>query len=150
MTAAEMSAGELAVVLAAVLCCIGFAALVVVLMRVLDTLRSLRTEVATLRAETGPLLAELQQSTRTATAVVETRHVTTSSGSTGCSARPRRSAMPCRATGRVTRAALSTPVIKTAAFATGTSRAVRRLRGKEPKGARSGVRDGSIERGGAA
>ena len=33
-----MTAGELAVLLAAVLCCIGFAALVVVLMRVLDTL----------------------------------------------------------------------------------------------------------------
>ena len=32
-----MTAGELAVLLAAVLCCIGFAALVVVLMRVLDT-----------------------------------------------------------------------------------------------------------------
>ena len=65
-----MTAGELAVLLAAVLCCIGFTALVVVLMRVLDTLRSLRTEVATLRAETGPLLAEMQQSTRTASAVV--------------------------------------------------------------------------------
>ena len=33
-----MTAGELAVVLAAVLCSIGFAALIVVLLRVLDTL----------------------------------------------------------------------------------------------------------------
>ena len=49
-----MTAGELAVLLAAVLCCIGFAALVVVLMRVLDSLKSLREEVAHLRAETGP------------------------------------------------------------------------------------------------
>ena len=45
-----MTAGELAVVLAAVLCCIGFAALIVVLMRVLDTLKALRSEVSTLRA----------------------------------------------------------------------------------------------------
>ena len=40
-----MTAGELAVLLAAVLCCIGFAALVVVLTRVLDALRSLRDEI---------------------------------------------------------------------------------------------------------
>ena len=40
-----MTAGELAVVLAAVLCSIGFAALIVVLLRVLDTMRSLRAEV---------------------------------------------------------------------------------------------------------
>ena len=39
-----MTAGELAVLLAAVLCCIGFSALVVVLMRVLDALRTLRAE----------------------------------------------------------------------------------------------------------
>ena len=37
-----MTAGDLAVVLAAVLCSIGFAALIVVLMRVLDTMKSLR------------------------------------------------------------------------------------------------------------
>jgi hypothetical protein len=40
-----VTAGDLAVVLAAVLCSIGFAALIVVLWRVLDTMRSLRTEV---------------------------------------------------------------------------------------------------------
>ena len=149
MIAAEMSAGELAVLLAAVLCCIGFAALVVVLMRVLDTLRSLRSEVATLRAETGPLLAELQQSTRTASAVVnEARNDLERFDRVLGSAEAISDAMS--GTGRVTRAALSTPVIKTAAFATGTSRAVRRLRGKDPKGGRAGVRDGSIERGGAA
>ncbi len=58
-----MTAGELAVVLAAVLCCIGFAALIVVLLRVLDTMQSLRAEVVSLRQETGPLLAELRAST---------------------------------------------------------------------------------------
>ena len=58
-----MTAGELAVVLAAVLCSIGFAALIVVLMRVLDSMKSLRAEVVSLRQETGPLLAELRAST---------------------------------------------------------------------------------------
>jgi len=148
-----MTAGELAVLMAAVLCCIGFTALVVVLMRVLDTLRSLRTEVATLRAETGPLLVELQHSTRNATAVVaEARRDLERFDRVLGSAEAISDAMS--GTGRVTRAALSTPVIKTAAFATGTSRAVRKLRGKEPKPSRGRVRggavDATIERGGAA
>ncbi len=148
-----MTAGELAVLMAAVLCSIGFAALVVVLMRVLDTLRLLRTEVATLRAETGPLLAEMQQSTRVASAAMsEARSDLDRFDRVLGSAEAISDAMS--GTGRITRAALSTPVIKTAAFATGTSRAVRRLRGKEPKpsraGLRQGVREGSIERGGAA
>jgi len=148
-----MTAGELAVLMAAVLCCIGFTALVVVLMRVLDTLRSLRTEVATLRAETGPLLVELQHSTRSATAAVaEARSDLERFDRVLGSAEAISDAMS--GTGRVTRAALSTPVIKTAAFATGTSRAVRKLRGKEPKPSRGRLRggavDGTIERGGAA
>jgi hypothetical protein len=148
-----MTAGELAVLMAAVLCCIGFAALVVVLMRVLDTLRSLRAEVATLRAETGPLLVELQHSTRSATAFVEeARSDLERFDRVLGSAEAISDAMS--GTGRVTRAALSTPVIKTAAFATGTSRAVRKLRGKEPRPSRGRVRNGAvdrtIERGGAA
>ncbi len=58
-----MTAGELAVLMAAVLCSIGFAALVVVLMRVLDALRELRREVSDLRSETRPLLNELRITT---------------------------------------------------------------------------------------
>ena len=58
-----MTAGELAVLMAAVLCSIGFAALVVVLMRVLDALRELRREVSDLRSETRPLLNELRLTT---------------------------------------------------------------------------------------
>ena len=147
-----MTAGELAVLLAAVLCCIGFTALVVVLMRVLDTLRSLRTEVATLRAETGPLLAEMQQSTRTASAVVaEAREDLDRFDRVLGSAEAISDAVS--GSGRVARAALSTPVIKTAAFATGTTRAVRKLHGKEPRIDRRAARRGEIEgraRGGAA
>ncbi len=55
-----MTAGELAIVLGTVLCSVGFAALVVVLLRVLDTLRALREEVEHLRSETRPLLLELR------------------------------------------------------------------------------------------
>jgi hypothetical protein len=150
-----MTAGELAVLLAAVLCCIGFAALVVVLLRVLDTLRDLRHEVATLRAETGPLLVELQQSTRSASAAVEeARHDLERFDRVLGSAEAISDAMA--GSGRVARAALSTPVIKTAAFATGTSRAVRRLRGRDDhelsraRGSRRARARDRIERGGAA
>jgi len=129
-----MTAGELAVVLAAVLCCIGFAALIVVLVRVLDTMRDLRGEVVSLRQETGPLLAELRMSTADARQTMEEARddlerfdrvlgsVEAISGALSGS-------------GRVARVALSTPVIKTAALATGTSRAVRRLRRKERRSA---------------
>ena len=63
--------------------------LVVVLVRVLQALQELRAEVEDLRAETGPLLDELRRPS--------TRRATTSSASTGCSARPRPSRPTCRA-----------------------------------------------------
>lgn len=122
-----MTAGELAIVIAAVLCCLGFAALVVVLMKVLDTLRSLRSEVVTLRQDTAPLLAELRASTDDANAVIaEARSDLDRFDKVLGSAEAISGALA--GTGRMTRAALSAPVIKTAALATGTSRAVRRLR----------------------
>jgi hypothetical protein len=108
--------------------------------------------VATLRAETGPLLAEMQQSTRTASAVVaEAREDLDRFDRVLGSAEAISDAVS--GSGRVARAALSTPVIKTAAFATGTTRAVRKLRGKEPRIDRRAARRGEIEgraRGGAA
>jgi hypothetical protein len=119
-----MTAGELAVLLAAVLCCIGFAALVVVLMRVLDSLKSLREEVAHLRAETGPLLAELRTSTDEARDDLDRFDRVLGSAEAISSA--------VQGSGAIARAALSTPVIKTAALATGTQRAWRRLRRKDP------------------
>jgi len=129
-----VTAGELAVVLAAVLCCIGFAALIVVLVRVLDTMRDLRSEVVSLRQETGPLLAELRLSTADARATMEEarddlerfdRVLGSAEAISGA----------LSGSGRVARVALSTPMIKTAALATGTSRAVRRLRRKERRSA---------------
>jgi hypothetical protein len=129
-----MTAGELAVVLAAVLCSIGFAALIVVLFRVMDTMRSLRGEVASLRLETGPLLAELRASTDDArSTMAEARDDLDRFDRVLGSAEAISGAVVGGS--RVARAALSAPVIKTAALATGTTRAVRRLRRKERRSA---------------
>ena len=129
-----MTAGDLAIVLAAVLCCLGFAALIVVLYRVLDTMRSLRNEVVSLRQETGPLLDELRSSTADAKAAV-----TAARGDLERFDRVLGSAEAISGAvaggSRVARAALSTPMIKTAALATGTTRAVRRFRRKERRSA---------------
>ncbi len=127
-----MTAGELAVVLAAVLCSIGFAALIVVLMRVLDTLKALRAEVESLRAETRPLLAEMQLSTDAARATMaQARTDLDRFDRVLGSAEAISDAVS--GSGRVARAALSVPVIKVAGIATGTSRAWRRLRRTEKK-----------------
>ena len=125
-----MTAGELAVVLAAVLCCIGFAALIVVLMRVLDTLKALRGEVEALRSETRPLLAELNSSTVEArAAMAEARHDLDRFDRVLGSAEAISGAVAGGS--RMARAALSAPMIKTVAIGTGTKRAVRRLRRKD-------------------
>ncbi len=122
-----MTAGDLAVVLAALLCALGFAALVVVLVRVLDTLRDLRREIATLRDETRPLLDELRSSTDEAReAVNEARTDLDRFDRVLGSAEAISGAMS--GSGRVARTAFSAPVIKVAGVATGTSRALRRLR----------------------
>ena len=127
-----MTAGELPLLLAAVLCCIGFAALIVVLMRVLDSLKALRGEVESLRAETRPLLAELSSSTAEAkAAMVEARSDLDRFDRVLGSAEAISAAVAGGS--RVARAALSAPVIKTVALGTGTKRAVRRLRRKETK-----------------
>ena len=122
-----MSAGDLAVTLAALLCAIGFAALIVVLMRVLDTLKALRVEVESLRRETGPLLADLRESTDEARDAMDTaREDLERFDRVLGSAEAISDAMS--GTSRVARVAFSTPVIKTVALATGTGRAARRLR----------------------
>jgi hypothetical protein len=122
-----MSAGELVVVLAAVLCALGFAALVVVLVRVLVTLQVLRREIVSLREETRPLLDELRSSTDDAReAVNEARSDLDRFDRVIGSAEAISGAMS--GSGRVARTAFSAPVIKAAGVATGTSRALRRLR----------------------
>lgn len=121
-----MTAGELVVVLAAVLCAIGFAALIVVLMRVLDTLRALRSEVYDLRAETRPLLDELRTSTDDAREAVDEARADLERFDRVLGSAE---AIGDAVSGRVARTAFSTPAIKAAGLARGTSRAFSRLRG---------------------
>ncbi|MEO6122108.1 MAG: hypothetical protein ABIR32_00255 [Ilumatobacteraceae bacterium] len=122
-----MSAGELAMVLATVLCSIGFAALIVVLLRVLDTLRSLRAEVESLRNETRPLLTELQSSSDQARAAMREARVDLERFDRVLGSAEAISGAVSGGS-RVARAALSAPVIKAAGIATGTQRTFRRLR----------------------
>jgi uncharacterized protein YoxC len=121
-----MSAGDLAVTLAAVLCAIGFAALVVVLVRVHDLLRDLRGEVAALRSETRPLLTELRAAADGARSDLERFDRVLGSAEAISEA--------VEGSGRAARHVFSAPVIKLAGLATGTSRAVRRLRGTSDAG----------------
>ena len=137
-----MTAGDLAIVVATVLCAIGFAALIVVLLRVLDTLKHLRQEVQSLKAETQPLLAQLRTSVDDArTSVDEARDDLERFDRVLGSAEAISDAMA--GTGRVARVAFSTPVIKTVALATGTGRAARRLR----NGAASSTAAPALEQG---
>ena len=121
-----MTAGELAVVLAAVLCAIGFAALIVVLLRVLDTMRDLRDEVDQLRAETTPMLLELRESTNDARSAVTAARVDLERFDRVLGSAE---AIGDAVSGRVARTAFSAPAIKAAGLAKGTSRAWHRLRG---------------------
>jgi hypothetical protein len=105
-----------------------------VLLRVLDATRVLREEVAALRQETNPLLAELRASTADAkSAVAEAREDLERFDRVLGSAEAISGAVAGGS--RVARAAFSAPVIKTAALATGTSRAVGRLRRRERRSA---------------
>jgi hypothetical protein len=141
-----MTAGDLAATLAAVLCVIGFAALIVVLVRVLDSLKALRGEVESLRAETRPLLAELRASTAEARETIDVaRSDLERFDRVLGSAEAISDAM--EGSGRVAKTAFSAPVIKVVGLATGTRRAARRLRAKsteieliEPNGDRQQLR----------
>lgn len=118
-----MSASEFALIVSTVVLVVGFAGLAVVLLRVLDTLRELRVAVEQLRAETRPLIADLQASVADARDDLE-RFDRVLGSAEAISA-------SVEGASRVARIALSAPVIKTVALASGTSRAARRLRGKE-------------------
>jgi Sec-independent protein translocase protein TatA len=121
-----MTAGELVLIVLAVLMILGFTGLIVVLLRVLDTLRSLRSEVTDLRDETRPLLADLRHTTNEARSTVdEARHDLERFDKVLGSAEAIGDAIG----GRVTKTAFSSPAIKAAGFAKGTSRVWSRLRG---------------------
>ena len=122
-----MTAGDLALILAATLCAIGFAALVVVLSRVLSTLGALRDEIDALQRRTTPLLDELRESTDDARhAVLEAQRDLERFDRVLGSAEAISGAVS--GTGRVARRTFSRPVIKVVAFGAGFRRAFRRLR----------------------
>jgi uncharacterized protein YoxC len=132
-----MTAGELAVLMAAVLCCIGFAALIVVLMRVLDAMRELRDEMKRLRETTEPLMRDLRGSVEEARASVdEAREDLERFDRVLGSAEAISDAVSGGS--RVVRHALSAPVIKTVAFASGTRKGARRLARQEHKALKRG------------
>lgn len=122
-----MTAGELVLVVVAVLGTLAFAALVVTLVRVRDALGELRREVGELRAGTQPLLVELRQSADEAAVAVEAARADLERFDHVLGSAEAISGAVERGS-RVTRTALSTPMIKAAGLATGTSRAVKRLR----------------------
>ena len=121
-----MTAGELVLVVAAVLCVFAFTALIVVLVRVLDPLRAVRGEVDELRAETTPLMAELVASTDEARAAVEAARADLERFDEVLGSAE---AIGNAVSSRVARTTFSAPMIKAAGFARGTSRTLSRLRG---------------------
>jgi hypothetical protein len=122
-----MSASELALVVGAVLCAIAFAALAVALVRVRDTLGAVRVELTALRTEASELLSNLRLSADEARAAVSVARADLDRFDRVLGSAEAISSAVGR-TNRLTRAALSAPVIKAAGIASGTSRAVRKLR----------------------
>lgn len=118
-----MTGGELVLIIGGVLCVLAFAALAVTLLRVFDALRDLRVELGTLREEA----AALRRSSVDAQEVItEARLDLARFDRVLGSAEAISEAVG--AGSRVARTTLSAPMIKAAGLATGTSRAVRRLR----------------------
>lgn len=122
-----MSTGEVLLVAAVVLLAIGFAALIVVLLRVHDTTTHLRREVTDLRDETRILIDDLRVSTDEARdSVDEARHDLERFDKVLGSAEAIGDAVGTT----VARSAFSSPAIKAAGIARGASRTIARLRGK--------------------
>ena len=141
-----MSAGELVLVVAAVLCSIGFAALIVVLLRVLDTLRDVRREVDQLRMETTPLIRQLLATTDEARATVDEARADLDRFDRVLGSAE---AISDAVGGRVARTTYSSPMIKAAGLARGTSRTFSRLRGTRKQTSIGPVDVSSIEGGDA-
>lgn len=127
-----MTVGDFALIIAVILLVGGFAALMIAVLRVNDSLDRLRSEMSSWRSDIAPLVESLRNSTDDARLVMEEarqdlgrfdRVLGSAEAISGA----------VEGTTRATRVALSTPVIKIAAFASGTTRAARRLRdGREP------------------
>lgn len=122
-----MTIAEFAMLVAVVLLVGAFAALMIALVRVNDSIRSMRSEMERWHTDIAPLVDRLRESTDDARlAMDEAREDLGRFDRVLGSAEAISGAVEGSA--RATRLALSTPVIKIAAFATGTTRAARRLR----------------------
>jgi len=122
-----MTAGEGFLIVGGVLCVLLFAALAITLLRVFDALRSLRREVVEMRTETGLLLEGLRESSADARDVIAEARLDLARFDRVIGSAEAISGAVGRGN-RVARTTLSAPMIKAAGLATGTSRAVRRLR----------------------
>ena len=122
-----VSAVDIALVAALVLCTLAFSALAVTLVRTRDTMTEVRRDVDAMRRETAATLHDVQVATSDAVAAVEQARADLErfdrllGSAEAISDAVGRSRL-------LGRAGLSSPVIKAAGVAAGTSRAVQRLR----------------------
>jgi hypothetical protein len=129
-----MTAGDLALVVAVVLCALGFAGLVVALMSVQRSLGALQVTVSDLRSETRALLSEMRTSVDSASIAVAGAQASVAEARVDLDRFDRvlgsaeAISTAVGGTSKMARAALSAPVIKTVAVASGARRAGRRLR----------------------
>jgi light-regulated signal transduction histidine kinase (bacteriophytochrome) len=115
-----MTAGDLAAVVVTMLSIVAVVALLLALQVAWRTARALRSALADVEARTGPLVAELETTVERANAELDRVHQLVGSAES--------ISATVDATSRLAYKALSAPVIKTVALASGTSKAARRLR----------------------
>jgi len=126
MIAAD-SGTNTALVVVLVLCAMAFAALVVVLYRVLVALADLRTELEMVESRLLPMVNELRQATHETREIIDTARGDLKRFDKVLGSAESISEAVAD-TSRVARTVLSAPVIKVAAAATGTKRAFSVLR----------------------
>ena len=122
MFAADFSASDLAAVIVAIASVVAVVLLVFVVVAVNRTLTSVRLSVEQLRRETLPVIADLQQTVKSANAELERVDGLLESASSVTST--------VDSASHLLYLAVSNPVIKAIAFAAGTGRAARALRRK--------------------
>jgi hypothetical protein len=120
-----VSASDLAAVIVATCSVAAVVLLAVGVVALVRTLRALREVAGLLRTETVPVLDDLRDTVDAANAEIERldRLVTTAESVTGT----------VDSASRLAYIAMANPVIKGVAFASGTARAARRLRGGRPE-----------------
>ena len=127
-----MSASDLAAVIVAAASVVAVVLLAVGVVALLRTLRALRDVAHLLRTETVPVLDDLRDTVDAANEEIERldRLVTTAESVTGT----------VDSASRLAYLAMANPVIKGVAFASGTAKAARRLRGRRGE-------NGAVDRG---